>query len=144
MYLRRAESNMKQRCDKLECRDPPAPKACEHVHHDGCFEQGPKKGEETGDGKQPSQESMAGWIDAIQDDGQVRQGLAHNVERAPDGAEDEFDVGIPFVPVVQADANRSLTDDDGSNVVEDADGGDSDPVEQFKHVDRDEDLGAHH
>ena len=72
---------------------------------------------------------MAGWIDAIKDDGQVRQALAHNVKRTPNGAEDEFDVGIPFAPIVQADTNRSLTNDDGSNVVKGAHGGDFDTVE---------------
>ena len=69
MYLCRAESNMKERRDDLECRDPPAPKACEHVHDNSCFEEGPQEGDETGNAEQPLQESMAGWINAVKDDG---------------------------------------------------------------------------
>lgn len=74
----------------------------------------------------------------------MRQALAYNVERAPNGAEDEFDVGIPFVPIVQADSNRRLTDDDSANVVENAHGRDLDTVEEFEDIGSDEDLGANY
>ena len=87
---------------------------------------------------------MAGWIDAIEDDGQVRQGLADDIERAPNGAEDEFDVGIPLVRKVQADSDCSLTDHDSSNVVEGAYRRNPDTIEKFKDIGRDEDLRANH
>ena len=144
MQLRRTESNMKQRRDDLERRDPPAPQARKHIHHDRRFEQGPQKSKQTRNAEQPLQEPMTGRIDAVQDDRQVRQALADNVKGAPNGTEDEFDIGIPFVPVVEADANGRLTDDDGPDVMEGTHGRDADAVEEFKDVGRDEDLGAHH
>ena len=59
----------------------------------------------------------------------MRQAFAHNVKRAPNGAEDEFDVRVPFVPVVQAYTDGSLSDNDGADVVKGAHGRDSDTVE---------------
>ncbi len=74
----------------------------------------------------------------------MRQALAHNVERAPNGAEDEFDVGVPFVTIVQADSNRSLTNHDSPNVVKNAHGRDFDTVEKFEDISGDENLGANY
>lgn len=85
---------------------------------------------------------MAVWIDAIKNDGQMWQAFAYNVERAPDCAEDELNVGVPFAGVVQADGDRGLANHNGSHVVEDAHGRDLDTVEKFEDICRDENLGA--
>lgn len=74
----------------------------------------------------------------------MRQALAHNVERAPNSAENEFNVGVSFAAVVQADGDRGLANHDSSHVVKDAHGRDFDTVEKFEDISRNEDLGANY
>ncbi len=82
MQLRRAEGTMQDRGDDLESELPLRPEGAEEVEDDEGFGNGAEEGGGEGEAEEAGEEEVAGWVDAVEDDGDVGKEFADYVEGA--------------------------------------------------------------
>ena len=99
MHLCRAERAVQDRCDYFESELPLRPEGAEEVEDDKGFGHGAEEGGGEGEDEEAGEEDVAGWVEAVEDDGDMGEEFADYVE----GAWERKFSSRWVVPVVEKD-----------------------------------------
>lgn len=166
MDLRGAERNVQYRRPDLEGQLPLLPQAAEEVEDDDCFAQGAEGGDDAGEEEEPREEEVRGRVDAVEDDGDVGEKFADDVECScklllgcalhstfrprkenrltPNCTQNKFHRRIRLPRQIQTNRNRTLRHHHRTHMMHRTDRANLHAINQLENIHPHQHLRAHH